>query len=74
MGAAVLHACDATDLSRELYNSNQAGSHDQPGPAATFSVPTIADGKVYIGTTTDFDIYGLCQDRASEGSMLRSCR
>ena len=74
VGPAVLHAYDATDLSSELYNSNQAGSRDQPGAAATFSVPTIADGKVYIGTRTDFDIYGLCQGRAREDSKHRSCR
>jgi len=60
-GQAVLHAYDATDLSRELYNSNSAGSRDQSGPATTFSVPTIANGKVYIGTSSDFDIYGLCR-------------
>jgi len=58
-GPAVLHAYDAIDLSHELYNSNQSGTRDLPGPATTFSVPTIANGKVYIGTTTDFDVYGL---------------
>src|SRR5215469_878588 len=63
VGQAVLHAYDATDLSRELYKSNNAGSRDQPGPATTFSVPTIANGKVYIGTSSDFDIYGLCQSQ-----------
>ena len=60
MGQAILHAYDATDLSRELYNSKRAGPRDRAGPATTFSVPTIANGKVYIGTTTDFDVYGLC--------------
>lgn len=72
-GAAVLHAYDAIDLSRELYNSDQAGFRDQPGHAATFSVPTIANGKVYVGTTTDFDVYGLCQDRVRQSSVHRSC-
>ena len=65
VGQAILHAYDATDLSRELYNSNRAGARDRAGPATTFSIPTVANGKVYIGTTTEFDVYGLCDGRAS---------
>jgi hypothetical protein len=57
--AAVLHAYDATNVATELYNSNQAGTRDVPGAAVKFSVPTIANGRVYIGTQTDVDIYGL---------------
>lgn len=58
-GAAVLHAYDANNVSMELYNSNQAGTRDVPGAAVKFSVPTIANGKVYIGTQTDIDVFGL---------------
>jgi hypothetical protein len=55
-GKPVLYAFKATDLS-ELYDSSQCAG-DAPGAPTKFSVPTIANGYVYIGTETDFDIYG----------------
>jgi len=57
-----LYAFDATNLQTELYDSNKciigAVPVDRPGNPTRFSVPTIANGYVYIGTETDFDIYG----------------
>jgi hypothetical protein len=59
---AVLHAYDATNLAHELYNSNQAASgRDQFGPGNKFIVPTIADGRVFVGTTNSVVAFGLLQ-------------
>jgi hypothetical protein len=56
----VLHAYDATNLSRELYNSNQAsGGRDQFGNGNKFITPVIVNGKVFVGTQTGVAAFGL---------------
>jgi len=56
---AVLHAYDASDLSRELYNSNQAGNgRDHFGTGNKFITPTVADGQVFVGTTSGVGVFG----------------
>ncbi len=57
---AVLHAYDATDLSHELYNSNQApAARDAFGNGNKFITPLIINGKVFIGTPTGVATFGL---------------
>jgi hypothetical protein len=58
---AILHAYDGTKVARELYNSQQAGQRDVLGFGITFCVPTIMNGKVYVGTSTELDVLGLLQ-------------
>lgn len=57
---SILHAYQASNIIQELYNSTQAPSgRDTAGPACKFSVPTVADGKVFVPTCSELDIYGL---------------
>jgi len=59
---AVLHAYNANDLAVELYNSNQAsGGRDHFGNGNKYITPTIANGKVYVGTQTGVGVFGLLQ-------------
>jgi hypothetical protein len=42
----------------ELYGADQCPTRDAVGNPTKFSVPTVANGYVYIGTEADFDIFG----------------
>jgi hypothetical protein len=59
---AILHAYDASNLAHELYNSSQAANNrDQFGAGNKFITPTIADGKVFVGTQKSVAVFGLLQ-------------
>ena len=56
----VLRAFDATNLATELWDSTQNSTRDNVGNSAKFNPPTIANGKVYVGSFSgQLQVYGL---------------
>jgi len=63
----VLRAYDATDLSRELWNSKKNAARDGLGTLAKFNTPIVADGKVYVATfDKEIAVYGLLPGTAPQ--------
>ncbi len=58
---AVLQAFSAANVQEELYSSNQNSERDQAGAAVRFVIPLVANGRVYVGTAGEVDVYGLLQ-------------
>jgi len=56
---AILFAYDATDLTRELYDSNQAANNRDHFSGNKFITPVVVNGKVYVGTSTSVAVFGL---------------
>jgi len=54
-----LRAFDASNVSRELYDTRQNARRDQPAEDTRFLPPTVANGKVYVGTVSEVDVYGI---------------
>ena len=51
-GSGQLRAYNASNLALELWTSAQNSSRDGLGSGVKFSTPTIADGNVFVGTTS----------------------
>jgi hypothetical protein len=58
-GAGVLRAYDARDLAHLLYASDAQGKRDEAGGAVKFSVPTVINGKVFVGGAGQLTVFGL---------------
>jgi|HubBroStandDraft_6_1064221.scaffolds.fasta_scaffold01327_2 hypothetical protein len=60
IGPAVLHAYNATPTTplTELYNSS--GLQTTVGQAVNFPTPTVFKGRLYMGTKSEVDVFGLC--------------
>jgi hypothetical protein len=56
---ATLVADDANDVSAEIYNSEQAGPRDELPAGVKFAVPTVANGKVFVGGHLALSVFGL---------------
>ena len=56
-GPTVLYAYSTDDLSAPLYASNMV-SNDAAGNVVKFSTPTVANGLVFVGTSTEVSVYG----------------
>ncbi len=55
-----LYAFDATNVATELWDSTQNGARDSLGNFAKFCAPTVANGRVYVGTDSgQVCVYGL---------------
>ena len=56
----ILHAFDASDISKELWNSTMTPDRDALGRFAKFVAPTVVNGRVYVPTfSNSLAIYGL---------------
>jgi len=70
---AVLVAGNATNFITELYNSSQAaGNRDKLANGTKFALPTVADGKVFVGSSNSVSVFGLLAGTFSFGSAAYS--
>jgi hypothetical protein len=60
-GGGILHAYDATDVSKELWNSNMNSVRDALGEGIGFAVPVVAEGRVIVAYDKTIGIFGLLQ-------------
>jgi hypothetical protein len=57
----ILHAYDATSISKELWNSNMNSGRDALGTGIAFATPVVVDGRVIVAYDKRVGIFGLLQ-------------
>jgi hypothetical protein len=72
LGPAVLQAHNASNVASTLYSSNTNSSRDSAGPAVKYVVPTVVNGKVYVGAEYEVDIYGLLNGQQAAATPVMS--
>jgi hypothetical protein len=60
-GGGILHAYDATDVSKELWNSTMNSARDALGEGIGFATPVVAEGRVIVAYDTHVGVFGLLQ-------------
>ena len=60
-GAGILHAYDATDVSKELWNSTMNSARDALGEGIGFATQVVAEGRVIVAYDTHVGVFGLLQ-------------
>jgi hypothetical protein len=60
-GVGILHAYDATDVSKELWNSTMNSDRDALGEGIGFDAPVVAEGRVIVAYDTNIGVFGLLQ-------------
>lgn len=58
-GTSILRAYDASNVSKQLYNSSQNSTRDSMGSGTVFTVPVIVNGRVYVTASSRLVVYGL---------------
>jgi len=56
---AILYAFDATRLDQPIYTSEQNPRRDRAALATRFVIPVVVNGRVYFGTRSEVEVYGL---------------
>ena len=56
---AVLYAFDANKLGEPIYTSEQNSQRDRAAMATRFVIPVVVNGRVYFGTRSEVEVYGL---------------